>query len=132
MAIDFMKVKGGSVFLQRRGIMPACGVGKYPGPEIRLLKSSQPPPLSKGGPSEPILLLFKQPLDRDTRFRYVLDSDWSQRDVWWLFMRRAGGLLVGFFTVWGFSRAVARAAAGFVKSNGVKSFGVYSYKCVRR
>ena len=70
MAMNFMKVKGGSVFLQRRGIMPARGVG-YPHTVLA------PPPPFFFAPLSPFLPL----LPFSSWFRYALDSVSSQRDV---------------------------------------------------
>ena len=47
----------------------------------------------------------------------AFESDSFQHDVLWLFMWWLGGLVVCFFTVWGFIRAVAWVVGGFMKSN---------------
>ena len=47
----------------------------------------------------------------------AFESDSFRHDVLWLFMWWLAGLVVCFFTVWGFIHAVAWVVRGFIKSN---------------
>lgn len=47
----------------------------------------------------------------------AFESDSFQHDVLWLFMWWAGGLVICFFIVWGFIRALGWVVTGFISSN---------------
>lgn len=49
---------------------------------------------------------------------FALESEMFQRDVWWLLLWWMGGLVVCFFTVWGFIRAVAWVVGGVMRRHG--------------